>query len=267
MGLEIELVCLDLDGVIYRGDVLIDGARFFIQKLIERGVEYLFVTNSTLFSREFYARKLRKLGIPATKDRVITAAYATYKYVEMREGTSAFSAFLLAERGLRRELSRLNCRFLKPTSSERADYVIVALDRRITYGKLCKATWDIMDGAVFIGVNNDALWPVENGFMPGVGVFVSALETATGRKAYIVGKPNTFMLELAREKVKVPPSRILMVGDKLDSDILMGNRAGVHTALVLTGVTSLSEVEQAEGELKPEIVAEDLVELWSKVFG
>ncbi len=259
-------MCLDLDGVIYRGDRLIEGADLFIRKLIEKGIEYLFVTNSTLFSREFYARKLRKLGIPADKDKIITAAYATYKYVERKEGSNEFSVFLLGENGLKKELSKLKCQFLKATSPQRSDYVIVALDRKITYAKLCKATWDIMDGADFIGVNNDALWPIENGFMPGVGVFVSALETATGKKAYIVGKPNTFMLELAIEKVKVPASRILMVGDKLDSDIVMGNKAGVHTALVLTGVTSLSELNDAKGELKPEIVVKDLIELCSVIF-
>jgi len=125
---------------------------------------------------------------------------------------------------------------------------------------------DLLSGARFIGVNNDGLWPVEDGFMPGVGAFVAALRAATGKRPYIVGKPNTFMLKLAMEKANVPRENVLMVGDKLDSDILMGNRAKVRTALVLTGVTAKEEALKATGMLKPDIVAEDLFHLWRLIM-
>ncbi len=261
MGFDLKLVCLDLDGVIYRGDVLIKGADLFVKILRKKGIEYVFVSNSTLFSRLYYTKKLNRLGIHTTRDQVITAAYATYKYIEAEVKDREFTVFLLGENGLKRELSKLKCRFISPNSTERSDYVVVALDRKITYPKLCKATWDIMDGSRFIAVNNDALWPVENGFMPGVGVFVSALKTATNREPYVVGKPNTFMLEIATNRFKVNRNNVLMVGDKLDSDILMGKRAGVKTALVLTGVTSQEDINKISEELKPDIIAKDLMEL------
>lgn len=143
--------------------------------------------------------------------------------------------------------------------------MVVGLDRRINYQKLCKATRDLMEGAHFVGVNNDNLWPVEDGYMPGVGVFVAALKAASGRKPYIVGKPNPFMLKLAMEKADVPKEKMLMVGDKLDSDILMANRAKVKSALVLTGVTSAEEAASASGMLKPTIVVEDLPSLWGAI--
>jgi len=262
LGSQIKLVCLDLDGVIYLGDSPIPGAVSFVQRLKESGIRYLFVTNSTLHPRDFYSRKLTAMGIPACEEDVITAAYATYRYLLHRERLRPFKVFLLGEEGLRRELSRLRCTFLSEKDPEAADYVVVGLDRSITYSKLCKATSDLLSGARFVGVNNDALWPVEDGFMPGVGMFVAALRAATGKRPYIVGKPNTFMLRLAMERADASPDEVLMVGDKLDSDILMGNRARVRTALVLTGVTSREDAASASGMLKPTLVVEDLMSLW-----
>ncbi len=259
---SIELVALDLDGVIYRGDKSIPGAAWFVERLIEHNIKYIFVTNSTLHPRRFYAEKLNILGIPAEEDIVITAAYATYRYLLQKERLRHFSVFLLGEEGLRRELAPLNCDFLNERESRRADYVVVGLDRKISYEKLCKATRDLLDGAKFIGVNNDNLWPVEDGYMPGVGAFVAALKAASGRRPYIVGKPNPFMLRLAMEKADVERDKVLMVGDKLDSDVLMGNRAKVKTALVLTGVTSFEEAASASGLLKPNLIVEDLPTLW-----
>jgi len=261
----LKLICLDLDGVIYIGDFLIDGALFFIEKLRENNIQYLFVTNSTLRSRDFYAQKLNKLGIPAKREQIITAAYATAKYIQGREKDRSFSTFILGEEGLKQEFSILNCNFLTEEDSETSDYVVVGLDRDINYKKICKAVNDLLKGAHFIGVNNDALWPTENGLMPGVGVFVAALKAACKREPYIVGKPNIFMLKLAMQKVKVKPYEVLMVGDKLDSDILMGNKARTKTALVLTGVTSKEEALKATGLLKPAIVVENLYQLWKAI--
>ncbi len=252
---------MDLDGVIYVGDRAVPGAVEFVSWLKERGISYLFVTNSTLRPRSFYAEKLSSFGIYATEEMIITAAYATYRYLLHRERRKRFTVFLLGEDGLKKELSQLNCEFLSEEDSRVSDYVVVGLDRKITYEKLCKATRDLLSGARFIGVNNDALWPVEDGFMPGVGMFVAALRAASGRRPYIVGKPNTFMLKLAMEKADAAPPEVLMVGDKLDSDILMGNRARVKTALVLTGVTSEDEAYAALGMLKPDFIVRDLGEL------
>ena len=265
METSLKLICLDLDGVIYLGDILIDGAKFFVEKLIEHNIPYLFVTNSTLKTREFYAQKLNKMGIPVEKEQIITAAYATARYIQNREKNKTFTAFLLGEEGLRHEFSTLNCQFLTENDENISDYVVVGLDRSINYKKICKATKDLLEGAHFIGVNNDTLWPTENGLMPGVGVFVAALKAACNREPYIVGKPNTFMLKLAMEKIKATPQEVLMVGDKLDSDILMGNKARTRTALVLTGVTSKEEASAATGLLKPGIIVENLYQLWKAI--
>ncbi len=263
---DIKLFAVDLDGVVYRGNVMLPGASSFVATARERGKIVVFVTNSTLRPRGYYAAKLNAMGIPATPQEIITAAHATGRYLgSLFDGTSP-SIFLLGERGLKEELEDLEPRYLTSQDEEAAQAVVVGLDRKVNYEKICKAVKDVMRGALFIGVNGDPLWPVENGFMPGVGVFLSAIETATRVKPFIVGKPNTYMLELAIQQWECEPSQILMVGDKLDSDIMMGRKAGAKTALVLSGVTSPRELEEAPPEMKPHLAARNLAHLEEILF-
>jgi phosphoglycolate/pyridoxal phosphate phosphatase family enzyme len=263
---DIRLLAIDLDGVVYRGNVMLPGADSFVARAREEGKWVVFVTNSTLRPRGYYAAKLRAMGIPVVPQEIVTAAHATGRYLKgLFNGTSP-SIFLLGERGLEEELEDLEPRYLSPGDREVAQAVVVGLDRGVNYEKLCKAVRDVMEGALFIGVNGDPLWPVEEGFMPGVGVFLSAIETATGVKPFIVGKPNTYMLELAMEGVGCQPSQVLMIGDKLDSDIMMGKREGAWTALVLSGVTSPRDLEEAPPEMEPHVVARDLAHLEELLF-
>lgn len=174
--------------------------------------------------------------------------------------------FLIGEDGLREELKILRPSYLAPSDRERSDFVVVGLDREINYQKICKASRDIMEGALFIGVNGDNLWPVEEGFMPGVGIFLSALQSATGKPPLIVGKPNTYMLEMAIKRYRCSPGEGLVVGDKLDSDVLMGKKLGAKTALVLSGVTTEEEVKESPLEMKPDFVVKDLAHLCETLF-
>ena len=263
---DIELLAIDLDGVVYRGNVMLPGADTFVARARERGKYVVFVTNSTLRPRGYYAAKLRAMGIPVVPQEIITAAHATGRYLKGLFNGSSPTIFLLGERGLEEELEDLEPRYLTPRDREVAQAVVVGLDRSVNYEKLCKAVKDVMEGALFIGVNGDPLWPVEEGFMPGVGVFLSAIEAATGISPLIVGKPNTYMLELAMEGLGCDPSQVLMVGDKLDSDIMMGKKAGAWTALVLSGVTTPGELDGAPGEMRPHVVARDLAHLGEMLF-
>ncbi len=263
---EIRLLAIDLDGVVYRGNIMLPGADSFVARAREEGKDVVFVTNSTLRPRGYYAAKLSAMGIPAIPRDIITAAHATGRYLKNLLDGSHPSIFLLGERGLEEELEELEPRYLSPQDKEVAQAVVVGLDRKVNYEKLCKAVKDIMEGALFIGVNGDPLWPVEDGFMPGVGVFLSAIETATGVKPIVVGKPNTYMLELAIQERRWEPHQVLMIGDKLDSDILMGKKAGARTALVLSGVTSPRELEEASPQMKPHLVARNLAHLEEILF-
>ena len=263
---DIRLVAIDLDGVVYRGNIMLPGADSFLARVREEGRSVVFVTNSTLRPRGYYAAKLRAMGIPVVPQDIITAAHATGRYLKGLFDGSSPSIFLLGERGLVEELEDLDPRYLTPQDGEVAQAVVVGLDRQVNYEKLCKAVKDVMEGALFVGVNGDPLWPVEEGFMPGVGVFLAAIEAATGVKPFIVGKPNTYMLELAIERFECQPSQVLMIGDKLDSDIMMGKRMGAWTALVLSGVTTPEELEDAPFTIKPHLVARDLAHLEEILF-
>ncbi len=263
---EIELFAIDLDGVVYRGDRVLPGAPSFISQIRGMGKSLVFVTNSTLRPKAYYVSKLESMGIPVIPQEILTAAHATGRYLKRCFDGASPTIFLLGERGLEEELEYLKPRYLSFQDDEVAQAVVVGLDRKINYRKLCKAVRDVMEGALFIGVNGDPLWPVEDGFMPGVGVFLSAIREATGVEPFIVGKPNTYMLELAIKVYGCTPSQVLMIGDKLDSDIMMGNRVGAKTALVLSGVTSPEELKEAPTDMQPYIVARDLAHLEDILF-
>ncbi len=252
-----RLFAFDLDGVIYLGEQVLAGAPELVGELQRRGKEVCFVTNSTLFHRSFYARRLRSMGIETDPERIITAAYATAWHLS-ENGHRGKNVFLLGEEGLREEMSHLEFRYLEEGDPTLSQIVIVGLDRQVTYQKLCKAASDIAEGAEFVGVNNDGVWPVEKGIRPGVGSFVAALEAATGCRAYIVGKPNPKMLQIAMQKFGAAPEETLMVGDKPDSDITMGKRVGAQTALVLTGLTAPGDLPGLSVEEHPDLVVNDL---------
>ncbi len=263
---DIGLFAVDLDGVVYRGDIVLPGAPSFILRVREMGRPLVFVTNSTLRPRGYYVSKLHAMGIPVEPNEIITAAHATGRYLKgVLEGASP-TIFMLGEQGLKEELANLKPRYLSPDDEEVAQAVVVGLDRGVNYPKLCKAVRDVMEGALFIGVNGDPIWPVENGFMPGVGVFLSAIETATGVSPFIVGKPNTYMLEMAIRECGCAPSQVLMIGDKIDSDIMMGHKVGAKTALVLSGVTSMNDLDVCPTEMHPHLVARDLAHLEAILF-
>lgn len=263
---DIRLFAIDLDGVIYRGNRGLPGAKSFVSRIRDMGKSLVFVTNSTLRPRDYYAAKLNSMGIPVSSKEILTAAHATGRYLKGLFDGASPSIFLLGERGLKEELRDLKPRYLSPQDEEVAKAVVVGLDRKINYAKLCKAVRDVMEGALFIGVNGDTLWPVEEGFMPGVGVFLSAIKEATGVEPLIVGKPNTYMLELATKIYGCDPSQVLMIGDKLDSDIMMGRKVGAKTALVLSGVTSPEELKKAPADMQPHIVTKDLAHLEKVLF-
>jgi len=146
------------------------------------------------------------------------------------------------------------------SENEPVDFVVVGLDRGFDYQKLLKAQRAILSGAEFLATNPDPTFPTEEGLIPGAGSIVAAVERATGRRPKVIGKPEPFMLELALRLSGARREECVVVGDRLDTDILAGNRAGMITVLVLTGVTTEEEARRAEGELRPKFVIPNL--LW-----
>ncbi|RZN38130.1 MAG: HAD-IIA family hydrolase [Methanosarcinales archaeon] len=242
---------LDIDGVIYRGNNLIDGAVGAVNRLQDHS-KVLFLTNNSTRSRASVATRLKTAGIPCEADDVITAGYATAVYIRKHHGAS--TVYPIGEAGLIKELQAAGHKI-----SEDARFVVVGLDRDFNYKKLRIGLQNITNDAKFIATNTDPVLPTENGFVPGAGAIVSALKTASGKSPLVIGKPNQPIMDIVIDHIGLNANKCTVVGDRLDTDIFAGTRCGMKTALVLTGVETLDSLKRSD--IKPDIVIESIKEL------
>jgi NagD protein len=265
--IPIEGFIFDLDGTVYLGEAALPRAVEAIAELRRRGKQVLFVSNKPLQPRQVYAAKLSHLGIPAGPEDVITSAYVLGYYLAHHH--PALTYYVIGEAPLKTELRGFGLKIqeelhdqdpfevLDPTGIEA---VIVALDRTLDYRKLNTAYQALRHGARFFATNGDLTCPMPGGAIPDAGATLAALEVLTQRKLELLaGKPSTLILETASAKLGLPPERCLVTGDRLETDILMGKRAGMVTAVTLTGVTKRADVHP--GEFAPDLIIENLGDL------
>lgn len=253
----------DLDGVIYRGKEPQPHAREVILALRSRGNAVRFYTNNAARHRDYYLPKLESIGIPTPIEHIMTSSYAAALYFKEQHAQGK-TVYRVGEEGMAREFEGVGMRVIYDLEDPDAkiDYVVAGLDRDFHYRKIARAQNAILAGARFIATNEDATFPMEGGtLLPGGGCMVAAIYTATGVDPFVIGKPETYAYNKILEETGRPASRSIMVGDRLDTDIAVGNRAGAQTVLVLTGVTSREEAESASGELKPDRIIDTLEEL------
>jgi len=266
---------LDLDGVIFRGSEVIAGAPDAVNRL-RKSARVVFLTNNSTQSRDAVSARLNASGIRCREGDVITAGYAAAVYIRKRYG--AQKIYPIGEAGLIRELKAEGHEIYPGEDRDRdcgrggvegscegsdndtvADFVVVGLDRDFTYEKLRIGLQNILAGAGLIATNTDPLLPVESGFLPGAGAIVRALETASGRSAFVIGKPNPPMMDAVIDHLGLPAQECTLVGDRLETDILAGSRYGMKTVLVLSGVETEESVRQSR--IKPDAVIGSIVEL------
>ena len=250
---------LDMDGVIYLGRQPIPDAVEFITRLRALGKRVLFLTNNSRYTRAEYRDKLAAMGIEAREEEFFTSSVATASFLEENYDLEGKTVYFIGGRGLEEALTGTGLGLLNGEEGRRADFVVVGWDLELTYDKLRIATLALHDGATFIATNRDATFPAPDGLWPGAGTIVSALETAAGREASVVGKPNAYMIQSAVYGSGGKADTTLMIGDRLETDILGGWRAGLDTCLVLTGVASREELDGYTPQ--PDIVVESLLEL------
>jgi 4-nitrophenyl phosphatase len=255
------ILVFDLDGVIYRGDTAVPGAIPTLSHLTAAGHQPFFLTNNSTRSRRDYAEKLARMGYPATPEQVMTSAYATGLYLR-EQGAEGRRVFIIGEHGLAEEMTLAGLSVIPLGSEQRADYVVVGLDRTLTFAKLQRAFQEVRAGATFIATNKDPTYPMEEGQeIPGGGSMVAALEYAVGLTPIAIGKPEPYtLLEILRLTASRPEDAI-MVGDRLDTDIRVGRRLGLTTVLPLTGVTSRADLAAAAPDARPDFVIDSLEEL------
>lgn len=239
----------DLDGTIYRGEQALPGAVEAVAALREQGRRVIFMSNKPLEPRAAYAAKLTRLGMSTDPADVLTSAVVLAHHLQ-RETPEA-RLFVIGEPPLLQEMREAGFR-LSDDPAE-IDVVVAAFDRTFNYAKWNTAFQAIRQGARFVATNADRTCPVEGGEIPDCAGIIAALEATTEKKVELVaGKPSTLMIQAGLDRMDVPAEKVLMVGDRLETDILMGRRAGTATALVLTGVTSRHQLDGSE--IQPDFV-------------
>jgi HAD superfamily hydrolase (TIGR01457 family) len=244
---------IDLDGVIYRGNELLPGAREFVAWLDAHHKKYLFLTNNSFASETQVLDKLVHLGITTDTSHVLGAGQAAVKNIARRFPHAL--VYLVGEQPLRDMLHTHQLR-VADLETHQADVVFVGLDRQFDYKKLTGAILAIRGGAHFIAINRDALLPVANGFLPGCGTMVAAIEAGTGVTPEVIGKPEPALLQEAMRTLNSQPDETVMIGDSLNVDIRGGKAAGTHTLLVLTGNNSREDVMKSS--FKPDYIYQNI---------
>jgi len=251
-----EAAVLDLDGTVYLGDRLIPGVDAGIRRLRASVGPVRFLTNKAIARRRDYSEKLGRFGIDAERRHVINSGWVTAQYVSDRYPGS--EAFVVGERPLVDEFHDAG---VDTTTDAPGDLVVASMDREFDYEDLDVALRTLRGGdAPFLATNPDRTCPTESGAVPDAAGMIGAIEGVTGRTVdEVLGKPSARMVELTLEEVGVDPADCLMVGDRIETDILMGERAGMTTVLVLSGVTDREMIPEAAAD--PDYVLESLAEI------
>ena len=247
---------LDMDGVLYRGNDALDGARELFPALRANNLSFILLTNNATLNTQDFSDKLARMDIDVAPESILTSAGGTAAYLQ-KNYPEGGRVYVLGEAGLVAFMTAIPG---FTVGEESPSFVVAGLDFDFNYETMKKACQSIRRGAHFIATNADATLPVEGGDVwPGAGSIVASLETCSGVAPMVIGKPNTYMATIALEKLGLPSSQVLCVGDRLETDILFGARAGIPTALVLTGVSSVQDIEKAEAA--PTYVFDDLPHL------
>jgi NagD protein len=234
--MPMSYVC-DMDGVIYHGSRLIPGALDFVRRLEAAGHKFLFLTNNSQWTPRDLRHKLEQMGISADESAFHTSALATADFLS-RQKTGG-TAYVIGGAGLTHALYSVGFTL----TEHNPDYVVVGETRSYDYEKIERAVRLILKGARFVATNPDLTGPTEQGITPACGALVAPIELATGKKPYFVGKPNPLMMRTALRALQTHSAEAFMVGDRMDTDIIVGTEAGMKTILVLSGVTTREMID------------------------
>jgi 4-nitrophenyl phosphatase len=237
-------VLLDADGVLWKeAQPLADLAGMF-ERLMQLELEVVVVTNNSTRTPAYYLERFREMGVPLEEGQVINSSLATAEYLK-RQHPGGGPVFLVGETGLYQTLEEHGFNHLDPSpGNEKGLLAVVAgMDRELTYRKVDRAAALIRKGVPFIGTNPDKTYPTPDGLSPGAGTVLAAIEAASGQQPQIMGKPRKGLFQSAFRKLGCDPGAVLMVGDRLETDILGAHRAGCLTALVLSGVSTAEDAE------------------------
>lgn len=240
---EKDTFLLDMDGTIFLGNELIDGALTFLDTLKQKGKRYIFLTNNSSKNKLIYVEKLRKLGIIASPEEIFTSGEATTRY--LKRNHEGAKIFLLGTPALEEEFEREGFMLVKERGAE-IDFVVLGFDTTLTYDKIWGACEYIAGGVEYIATHPDFNCPLPNdAFMPDAGAMAAMIEASTGKKPKVIGKPNKEVVESIAHKYGLDTTKMAMVGDRLYTDIQTGINAGITSVLVFSGETKEKDYEES----------------------
>jgi NagD protein len=250
---EIRSWLMDMDGVLVHEQNAVPGADRFLARLRELELPFLVLTNNSIYTRRDLSARLRDIGLDVPEEAIWTSALATARFLEgQRPGGSAF---VIGEAGLTTALHSAGY-----TLTERdPDYVVLGETRTYSFERITQAIRLVADGARFIATNPDPTGPTPAGPVPATGSVAALISRATGVEPYFVGKPNPLMMRSALNAIDAHSESAAMVGDRMDTDVVSGLEAGMHTVLVLTGITQRSETERFP--YRPSRIVESIADL------
>jgi 4-nitrophenyl phosphatase len=285
----VPVAIFDMDGVLYRGSILMPYAKETVERLRRAGWQVFFATNNSTATRDEYVRRLATLGLGGDADHIVTSAYATAHYLE-RLDPKPKDVYVVGANGLRDEIRATGIAVrdaaslpgigppasaaadgVDPGAMRRyltsvalpppADTVVVGLDLHVTYAKIAEAQRCVLAGARLVCSNRDRAYPVEGRLLPGAGTIVAAIEVATGATAICIGKPEPFLFEEVLRRAGERDA--VVIGDSTDYDMVAAHRVGARGVLILTGLAEEGAVEHARGHAVPDRVIRSLQELFA----
>jgi phosphoglycolate/pyridoxal phosphate phosphatase family enzyme len=285
----VPVAIFDMDGVLYRGSILMPYAKETLARLRRAGWQVFFATNNSTATRAEYVERLDRLGLGGDAEHIVTSAYATAHYLE-RLDPKPRDVYVVGANGLREEIRATGIAVrdasslpgalppeaaladgVDPGAMRRyltgvalpppADTVVVGLDLHVTYAKIAEAQRCVLAGALLVASNRDRAYPVEERLLPGAGTIVAAIEVATGHTAICIGKPEPFLFEEVLRRAGERDA--VVIGDSTDYDMVAAHRVGAVGVLILTGLTEEGAVEHARGKALPDRVIASLEELFA----
>ena len=226
---------IDMDGVLVLGSAIIPGASEFIERLNSQGCKFLMLTNNSLYPPAILEHRLHRTGLDIPAECIHTSAVATAQFLSSQRPDG--SAYVLGEDGLMEAMEDVGYQF----TDEKPDYVVLGETNDYSFDRITRAIRLISAGARFIATNPDISGPTDGGIVPATGALAALIERATGVAPYFVGKPNPLMVRTALRRLGEHSENTIMIGDRMDTDILIGTEAGLETVLVLSGLTSREE--------------------------
>jgi 4-nitrophenyl phosphatase len=261
-GARIRNLIIDMDGVLWRGDTAMPGLVEFFEALRALEMGFMLATNNATKTVSQYVDKFSRFGVNIPAGQILTSAEATATFLDHHypQGTSVY---VIGEHGLRTVLAdhgfMMREKDRPVASDERSDVVVVGLARDVCYRQLANAALLIGRGATFVGTNPDPSLPTEIGAMPGAGALLAFLEASTGIKPVVIGKPNKAIFEQALKEIEAMPAETAMVGDRIGTDIVGGQAAGLSTILLLSGAARREDIDAAQ--VSPDWIFNDIQSL------